>query len=115
MRRARCTTICGEGQPDLKLLVKIADYFSCSADYLLGRVTEYGKVAYRECPPFSQRLAFLLQYFGVKKYRLCKEVPVTHSVIYAWQSGQSLPTLDYAVKLADYFHCRVDFILGREL
>ncbi len=104
----------GSRQPTLKLLVKIADYFSCSADYLLGRVSEYGKVSYRQCPPFSQRLAFLLKYFGVNKYQMCKEVPVTHSVIYAWQSGQSLPTLDYAVKLADYFHCSVDFVLGRE-
>lgn len=105
----------GSRQPNLKLLIKIADYFSCSADYLLGRVSEYGEVAYRACPPFPQQLAFLIKYFGINKYRLCKEVPITHSVIYAWQNGQSVPTLDYAVKLADYFHCSVDFIVGREI
>ena len=105
----------GTRQPSLKLLVKIADCFSCSVDYLLGRVSEYGEVSYCACPPFPQQLAFLMKYFGVNKYKLCKEVPVTHSVIYAWQSGHSVPTLDYAVKLADYFHCSVDFILGREI
>ncbi len=104
----------GSRQPNLRLLIRIADYFSCSVDFLLGRVPEYGEVAYRACPPFPQQLAFLMSYFNVNKYRLCKEVPVTHSVIYAWQSGRSEPTLDYAVRLADYFGCTVDFIVGRE-
>ncbi len=101
-------------QPSTDVLIRIANYFSCTTDFLLGREPESSAKSFRPVPPFSQQLAFLLQYFHINKYRLCKDIPITHSVIYNWQRGMYAPSLDYILKLADYFGCSVDFVLGRE-
>ncbi len=104
----------GKRMPSLDVLVRAANHFSCTTDFLLGREPESKAKTFRPVPPFPQQLAFLLDYFHVIKYRLCKEVPITHSVIYNWQRGKFAPSLDYIIKLADYFGCSVDFVIGRE-
>lgn len=100
--------------PSVEVLVKLADYFQCSTDFLLGLEPENTAKKFKKCPPFSKQLTFLLRHFQTTKYRLCKEIPVTHSLIYYWQNGTYEPNLDYVLKLANYFDCSVDFILGRE-
>ncbi len=99
--------------PSIGAALKIADYFDCSVEFLLGREPERRHGVFYPCPPWKERLAFLLQHYGVTKYRLCKEVPITHSIIFAWQKG-AVPELSYIIRLADYFGCSVDFVLGRE-
>lgn len=100
--------------PKIEVLIRMANYFQCSIDFLLGLEAENTAKTFKKCPPFNEQLKFLLEYFHTNKHRVCVEVPITHSVIYAWQSGQSFPALDYVLKLANYFGCSVDFILGRE-
>ncbi len=100
--------------PSLDVLLRIAEHFSCTTDFLLGREPESTARNFRNPPPFREQLAFLLKYFHTNKYRLCKEIPITHSVIYNWQRGVYAPSLDYIIKLADYFDCSVDFVIGRE-
>ena len=101
-------------QPSLDVLLRIADRFSCTTDFLLGREPESRAKTFCTPPPFSERLAFLMEHFHTNKYRLCKEIPITHSVIYNWQRGKYDPSLDYIIKLADHFDCSIDFIIGRE-
>ena len=100
--------------PDIAVLIRMADCFHCSLDFLLGRTPELQHMNFLPVPPFPAQLAFLLEYYHVKKYRLCKEVPITHSVFFNWQNGVYSPSLESVVKLADYFGCSVDFVLGRE-
>ena len=52
-----------ERVPSLEYLVKIADYFNCSTDYLLGLEDEIRTNDFTPCPPFAERLDFLLNYF----------------------------------------------------
>ena len=103
----------GKRQPSIEVLVRLADYFKISADYLLGREPERAMTTIKKRPPWKEQICFLLKHYGITKYRLCKDVPVTHSIFYAWQKG-SAPILDYVLRLADYFGCSVDFVLGRE-
>ena len=49
--------------PSAKTLVALADYFRCSADYLLGRKELPDEHDFLQRPPFSERLAFLLTHF----------------------------------------------------
>ena len=136
--------------PSAKTLVALADYFRCSADYLLGRKELPDEHDFLQRPPFSERLAFLLTHFkigtqelaakvqidqsviarilraqrmpsaktlvalAVTKYRLTKETHLTEETIRRWQSGRFEPTTESLIRLADYFGCSVDFILGRE-
>lgn len=101
-------------QPSVELLVRIADFFACSTDFLLGKEPERTAYNFKPCPPFSERLPQLLAHFKTNKHRLCKEMPVTHSVIYNWQNGKSKLSLEYLCRFASYFRCTADFILGRE-
>jgi len=105
----------GKALPSMRNLVKLADYFNCSSDFLLGYV-DYDKPdkVFKACPPFSERLAFLLKYFGKTKTDLTEEANITESIIFQWQDGTYEPSLDNILKLKNYFDCSVDFILGRE-
>lgn len=42
----------GASQPDYDMLIKLADFFDCSTDYLLGRV-DYPKLVIKKAPPES--------------------------------------------------------------
>lgn len=99
--------------PKISLLVRIADYFECSVDYLLGREIEKYPRVFSSCPTFQERLPILCQQLHVTKYRLQKETGIAESAIYSWQSGTSSPSLENVLKIADTFDCSVDFILGR--
>ncbi|MBR6736847.1 MAG: helix-turn-helix transcriptional regulator [Clostridia bacterium] len=37
--------VCGQNEPDLTILTKLADFFDVSTDYLLGREDDFGNVA----------------------------------------------------------------------
>lgn len=99
--------------PRISLLVRIADYFQCSTDYLLGRETEKYPRVFSPCPAFQDRLPVLCQQLNVTKYRLQKETGIAESAIYNWQNGTESPNLENVLKIADTFGCSVDFVIGR--
>lgn len=101
-------------QPDTIVLVRIADYFEVTTDFLLGREPESRATRFRPCPPFSEQIRKLLVRLTISKRKFCEKLPVTRSVLYYWMSGKSIPSLDYLIRLADYFKCSTDYILGRE-
>lgn len=101
-------------QPAVDTLIRVADFFGCSIEFLIGREPERAQSQYRPCPPFSERLEALVKGMKCSKRRFCAEAGITRSVFYAWQTGKSVPSLDYVIKLADYFGYTVDYILGRE-
>lgn len=69
---------------------------------------------YKQRPPFSELLNFLLAHYHISKYRLEKETKLTEETVNRWQKGKYEPTVESLIRLATYFHCSVDFILGRE-
>ncbi len=103
-----------ERLPSAKTLVALADFFHCSTDYLLGRTDSLEESAFKQRPPFSEQLSFLLSYFHVTKYRLEKETKLTEETVNRWHKGRYEPTVESLIRLANYFDCSVDFILGRE-
>ena len=108
------TFLRGDGLPYTDTLVKLADYFRCSTDYLLGLTDTPEEVCFCKRPPFSERLGFLLQHFHVTKYRLEKDTRFSEKTVNRWHNGKTQPTAESLIRLAEYFGCSVDFILGRE-
>jgi len=104
-----------ERLPSAKSLVKLADFFRCSTDYLLGISDNSDEIAFKTRPPFSEQLGFLLNYYKITKYRLVKETPLSEETVNNWHKGKYEPTVESLVKLSDYFKCSVDFVLGREI
>jgi len=104
----------GQREPTVENLIKFADYYNCSTDYLLGREAENKRLTFKTCPPFSQQLAFLKKHFSCSANRFYTGTKISKSAYYSWLRGTHKPSLGNVIELADEFGCRVDFILGRE-
>ena len=100
--------------PNYNTFVKLIEYFNCSADFLLG-LKEYPceDVEYKPVQPFSVRLRAVLKETGKTQYSFIKETRISWGVFYNWLTGKTLPSVDNLVKVANYFSCSVDYLLGR--
>ena len=99
--------------PSYKHFVQLLYAFDCSADYLLGLTEIHTEENLNEVPPFSIRLRFILKTYGVSQEKLKRELPVSGSVLYKWTSGKSNPSTESLIRLAEYFGCSVDYLIGR--
>ena len=100
--------------PSIETLVKIADYFNCSTDYVLG-ITENTNSSFKVCPPFSERLQYLIEFYkfpSPKAFR--KDLNLSKSRFNEWLKGTRVPSLDNIIKISEGLECSVDFVLGRE-
>ena len=104
-----------ERLPNISSLVLLADLFHCTTDYLLGLSDILDERTFKERPPFFKQLEFLLGYFKISKYRLEKQTNFSEETVNRWHKGKYEPTVESLVRLAKYFNCSVDFILGREV
>ena len=100
--------------PTVDNLVKIADYFHRSTDFLLGLEEENLSLTFKPCPPFSEQLIFLTKYFKDNYCNFYHTLEIPESTFFEWKNGSSKPSLESIEKIADYFGRRIDFILGRE-
>ncbi len=103
---AQCT-------PTVENLIKLADFFQCTTDFLLGRENENYYSEFKPCPPFSEQLKVLKEHFNCPWWSFYKTAHVSSSRFYEWKNGKRTPTLDCVIMLADDFGCTVDFIIGR--
>ena len=103
----------GQRLPNLECLVKLADYFQCSTDYLLRLEEDNSTTQFLPCPPFSERLAYLLDYFKVSASSVYKNENISKARFFVWKNGTGQPNVYNLVCLAKIFNCSVDFVIGR--
>ena len=104
----------GKNAPNYKTLVKLIVYFNCSADFLLG-IKDYPDedVSYNAVAPFNERMREMFKIAGVSQYSFVKHTGISWSILYNWLNGSTLPSVDNLIKVANYFACSVDYLLGR--
>ena len=102
----------GEILISLANAVKLADLFSCSLDYLAGLSEVDRKVPARPLEPFYTRLRAVMKSCGVTRYRIAKETEFKDVYFTKWSRG-SIPDLISVIKLAEYLHVSVDYLIGR--
>jgi len=103
----------GAKQVSLPNLLKLADYFGCTMDYLAGRSDGEMTFVPRMPPPFPQALRRAVAARGATIYKLATQTKFNYSYIYSWDHG-SQPDLFTLVDLADTLKCTIDFLVGRE-
>lgn len=103
-----------ERMPDINILVLIADYFSCSTDYLLGKEPDNPNLNFKKCPPFCEQIKILAKHFCATYDAFYTKADIHESTFYEWKCGSSIPTLESIFKIATKFECRIDYVLGRE-
>lgn len=117
----------GSSEPNFATLVKLAEYFGVSTDYLLG-VTAAGKAngdqttidnTGREDEEavmvgFGERLKQLRKERGLTQEQLAEVLSVERSSIgkYEGKSGV-MPSDDVKKRMAEYFDVSFDYLMGR--
>ncbi len=100
--------------PILSNVIKIADRYHCSVDYLLGFIPYPENTDFIITPPFNIRFKQLLEEFNITRYRLNKATDISLNRLDDWYNGKYTPSLEKALILKKYFKCSLDYLLGRE-
>ncbi len=103
----------GVKMPSVEMTIKMANFFACSTDYLLGLESEKYPRRFKPCPSFQEQLPILCKKLKTNKYQIQKKTGIAESANYSWQNCKSSPNIDNVIKIANAFDCSVDFVLGR--
>ncbi len=103
-----------EYMPKLSNLIKIADTYGYSLDYLIGLIPFPENAKFKTTPPFGEQLKKHMKKKGVTRYRMSKDTGISINRIDSWYHGEFMPSLDKALELKKYFDCTLDYLFGRE-
>ena len=99
----------GTRKPDNEMLVKIANFFGVSIDYLLG------SDAYKKSTTsFGQNLKKMRKQHGVTQGELANIVGIEKSSVSKYETANVIPSIDILKKIASVFNVSVDYLLGSE-
>ena len=120
-RKSIAAYLNGECLPRYFILVKIADYFEVSTDYLLGLEPFDGRCYKSSCEEdeiperFLKQLKALMQEKKLTQYRLAKKLKVEQTTVSKWFNRKTMPETQIFIFLANIFDCKVDLLLSREV
>ncbi len=99
--------------PSTKTLIKIADFFNISINYLLGKTEqeEFEKASTKAS--FHHRFESLCSEKQVTHYKVAIDCLFDKSSISKWFSKNFIPELEIIELLCDYFNVSPDYLLGR--
>lgn len=103
----------GNRLPKTDFVVKLADHFKCTTDYLLGLEEESYSQTFSPCPQFDIHFQLVLANHNMTAQQLHELTQIPLSAIYYWLGGQYLPTIDKIATIAETLNCSVDYLLGR--
>ena len=95
-------------EPNIEKLVKLADYFDVSLDYLMG-----GKMK-NITEEFSLCLKKIRMKRKLSQKQIAEELKISQQQYSNWEGGIITPNAETLVRLADYFDVSVDYLLGRK-
>jgi len=100
--------------PTLQSLIILSDYFQCSLQYLTSRSDKNYFSFPTNSETFPKRLRLFLNKNKISIRKISKETQIAKSAISYFLNGSIEPLLDNLIKLANYFDCTVDYLVGRE-
>ncbi len=99
--------------PTPRTLIKFADFFEVSLNYLLGKTDSNDYSPSITPTTFHERFTKLCQEKSVSRYRVAFDCGLPDSIITRWFSKGFTPSLDTLELLCDYFEVSPDYLLGR--
>jgi len=103
----------GKFQMFLSNAIKLADFFECSLDYLVGRSDDVNEVSAKQCSPFYSRFIAVVEECGYSTYRLRKESPIKGAHLNKWKKGTD-PLMATLIIAAEFLGVTLDYLIGRE-
>lgn len=99
--------------PKPLVLIRIADYFNISVEYLLGRTNNsYFFKAERETT-FLERYQALKTEKNLTDYAIAQKLHITTSYTTNWKNKKYMPSIINLIELSEAFNVSLDYLLGR--
>lgn len=109
-----CTKIIEYGRiPKPIILMRIADFFDISIEYLLGRTDDKYFEKSKESKTFQERYQELKDFHHMKNYGVAKRLHIPTTYTTNWKKYNYIPSLDNLILLAEIFEVSLDYLLGR--
>ena len=61
---------------------------------------------------FSETLSELMSMYSLNAEELSKKITIERSTITRYKEGKTIPSLPYAIELADFFGCSLDYLFS---
>ncbi len=99
--------------PKPVVLMRIADYFNVSIEYLLGR-TDHEYFYKTETPAsFWERYSALKEEHNLTDYAIAQKLHISTSYTTNWKNKKYLPSIINLIELSETFNVSLDYLLGR--
>ena len=102
--------------PTIDVVLRIAQYFDCSIDYLFGLDNNKKSNRYKaynyDISKFLPRYMELLKTNNISHFKFSQNQPFNESVLRHWQAGR-VPRLDIVYIIANHFGSSMDYLIGR--
>ena len=102
--------------PSVASAVRIACYFNCSLNYLMGldEQKDQTKIIRKDYDfdGFLDRYNKMLESNNITHWKLCQNIDISESVGRGWRKGAE-PKLESLLKIANYLNCSIDYLLDR--
>ena len=99
--------------PKPTILVRIADYFNISIEYLLGRSDEINFYKSEMPAEFLDRYNALKGEYNLTDYVIAQKLHITTSYTTNWKKKKYLPSIINIIELSEIFNVSIDYLLGR--
>ena len=101
--------------PSIEYAVRLANYFDCSLNFLMGVDDEPKLFAFNnsyDIGVFINRYNALLETNNTTHFKVSKICGVNYSSHYAWVRG-SIPAMSSLIIISRYFDVSIDYLVGR--
>ena len=99
--------------PELSIAIKLANYFQCSLDYLMGLSEKYNNNDKNELS-FIETIKKLKKENNISIEKLMKAINMSETNFYRWQRDNNKPAMTSLIALAKYFDVSLDYLVGNK-
>lgn len=99
--------------PKPVILIRIADYFNTSVEYLLGRTDNAYFFKAENKTSFLNRYQLLKSENKMTDYAVAQKLHVTTSYTTNWKNKNYTPSIVNLIELSEIFKVSIDYLLGR--
>lgn len=99
--------------PKPVILMRIADYFDVSVEYLLGRTDNSYFYKSETAETFINRYQKLKEEKKLTDYAVAQKLHVSTSYTTNWKNKNYIPSLVNLIVLSEVFKVSIDYLLGR--
>lgn len=99
--------------PELSVAIKIATYFDCSLQYLMGLSEDYNN-GDKNNLSFIKTLKKLMKDNHISIEKLMKSLNMSEANYYRWKNDNNKPSMQSIIVIAKYFDVSIDYLIGGE-